>query len=97
MRDVYARQIRRMEFALNSHLWDAFWVECAHRDGEIEAWSVTTRAKIFQVIIRILAEAKYLDSSRKMNMTPPSLHPAVISFLKRHGELDILSAMKVAR
>jgi len=97
LRDVYARQIRRMEFALNSHLWDAFWVECAHRDGEIEAWSVTTRAKIFQVIIRILAEAKYLDSSRKMNMTPPSLHPAVISFLKRHGELDILSAMKVAR
>ena len=97
LRDVYARQLRRMELALNSHLWDAFWVECAHRDGEIERWSATTRAKIFQVIIRILAEAKYLDSSRKMNMTPPSLHPAVISFLKRHGELDILSAMKVSR
>jgi hypothetical protein len=97
LRDVYARQLRRMELALNEHLWDAFWVECAHRDGEIERWSATTRAKIFQVIIRILAEAKYLDSSRKMNLTPPSLHPAVISFLKRHGELDILSAMKVSR
>ena len=97
LREVYARQIRRMEMALNNHLWDAFWVECAHRDGEIERWSASTREKLFQVIVRILVEAKYLDSSRKMNMTPPSLHPTAISFLKRHGELEILSAMKVSR
>jgi hypothetical protein len=97
LQHVYARQLRRMELALNEQLWDAFWVECSHRDGEIEQWSASTKAKLFQVIVRILVEGKYLDSSRKMNMTPPSLHPAVISFLKRHGELDILSAMKVSR
>jgi hypothetical protein len=97
LRDVYARQLRRMELALNVHLWDAFWVECAHRDKEIENWSESTKEKLFQVIIRILVEAKYLDTSRKMNMTPPSLHPMVVSFLNRHGELDILSAMKVSR
>lgn len=97
LRDVYARQLRRIELVLNGHLWDAFWVECAHRDGEIERWSASTREKLFQVIIRILVEAKYLDSSRKMNMTPPSLHPTVVSFLKKHGELDVLAAMKVSR
>jgi hypothetical protein len=97
MRDVYAKQLRRMELALSGHLWDAFWVECAHRDGEIERWSASTKEKLFQVIIRILVEAKYLDTSRKMNLTPPSLHPTVVSFLKRHGELDVLSAMKVSR
>lgn len=97
LNDVYARQLRRMETALNGHLWDAFWVECAHRDGEIERWSASTREKLFQVIVRILVEAKYLDSSRKLNMTPPSLHPTVISFLKRHGELEILATMKVSR
>ena len=97
LQDVYARQLRRMELALNFHLWDAFWVECVHRDGEIELWSATTKNKLFEVIIRILVEAKYLDSSRKRNMTPPSLHPTVISFLKRHGESEILSAMKVSK
>lgn len=97
LRDVYARQLHRMELALNSHLWDSFWVECVHRDSEIENWSASTKDKLFQVIIRILVEAKYLDTSRKMNLTPPSLHPTVISFLKRHGELDVLSAMKVSR
>ena len=97
LRDVYAKQIRRMELVLNHHLWDAFWVECEHRDGEIEQWSATTKDKLFQVIVRILVEAKYLDSSRKMKMTPPSLHPTVVDFLRRHGELDILSAMKVSR
>lgn len=97
LRDVYVRQLHRMELALNSHLWDAYWVECVHRDAEIERWSASTRKKLFQVIIRILVEAKYLDSSRKLNMTPPSLHPTVVSFLKRHGELDVLAAMKVSR
>jgi hypothetical protein len=97
LRDVYARQLNRMELALNRHLWDAFWVECAHRDGEIEHWSASTKEKLYQVIIRILVEAKYLDSSRKMNMTPRSLHPTVTSFLKRHGELEVLAAMKVSR
>jgi len=97
LRDVYARQLSRMELALNSHLWDAFWVECVHRDGDIEQWSASTRKKLFEVIVRILVEAKYLDSSRKKNMTPPSLHPTVISFLKRHGEFDVIAAMKVSR
>lgn len=97
LRDVYVRQLQRMELALNGHLWDAYWVECVHRDAEIERWSASTRKKLFQVIIRILVEAKYLDSSRKLNMTPPSLHPTVVSFLKRHGELDVLAAMKVSR
>ena len=97
LRDVYAKQLSRMELALNAHLWDAFWVECAHRDGEIENWSATTKIKLFQVVIRILVEARYLDSSRNMNMTPPGLHPLVISFLKRHGELDVLSLMKVSK
>lgn len=97
MRDVYARQLRRMELALNFHMWDAFWVECAHRDGEIEHWSVSTKEKLYQVIVRILVEAKYLESSRKMNITPPSLHPTVTSFLNKYGELDVLSVLKVSR
>lgn len=97
LRDVYARQLSRMELALNSHLWDAFWVECVHRDGDIEQWSASTRKKLFEVIVRILVETKYLDSSRKKNMTPPSLHPTVISFLKRHGEFDVVATMKVSR
>jgi len=97
LRDVYSKQLRRMELVLNIHLWDAFWVECTHRDQEIENWSITTKEKLFQVIIRILVEAKYLDTSRKMKMTPHGLHPTVASYLNRHGELDILSAMKVSR
>ena len=97
LRDVYARQLSRMELALNSHLWDAFWVECVHRDGDIEQWSASTRKKLFEVIVRILVEAKYLDSSKKKNMTPPSLHPTVISFLKRHREFDVVATMKVSR
>lgn len=97
LREVYARQLQRMELILNRHLWDAFWVECAHRDAGIESWSASTRAKLFEVIVRVLVEAKYLDSSRKLNMTPPGLHPTVIAFLKHQGDFEVLSAMEVSR
>ena len=97
LRDVYAIQLSLMERSVNTHLWDGFWVECIHRDDEIDHWSVSTRKKLFEVIVRILVESKYLDSSKLKNMTPPSLHPVVISFLKRHGEHDVLNAMKVSR
>lgn len=97
LRDVYSKQLRRMELSINAHQWDAFWVECMHRDSEIDCWSSTTKNKLFEVIVRILVEAKYLDTSRKKNMTPPRLHPTVIDFLKRHDEHEILSDIKVSR
>jgi len=97
LKDVYAKQLCRLEADLSRHNWDTFWIECAHRDPDIEKWSATTKGKLFEVIVRILVEAKYLNSSRRLNMTPPILHPTVTSFLKRHGDADILSTMKVSR
>ena len=56
-------------------------------------WAATTRLKLFQVIVRILAEAKYLDSSKTMGLTPPLLHPRVRSYLFQLGDLETLQRM----
>jgi len=92
--DIYAGHLRRFEQQITpAKDWESFWSDCVRRDPEAATFSDTTTAKMLQVILRILAEAKYLDSTRSLRMTPPHLHPDVVSYLKRHGETAVLSVM----
>ena len=97
IRDVYAADIRKLETNLNQRQWDGFLIDCEHRDQTVEKWTQTTRKKLFQVIVRILAEAKYLDSTEKMMLTPPLLHPKTKSFLKRMGAHETLRRMELKK
>lgn len=93
MRDVYAQDLRQLERHLSHRQWDAFLADCEQQDAAVATWAVTTRLKLFQVIVRILAEAKYLDSSKTMGLTPPLLHPRVRSYLFQLGDLETLQRM----
>lgn len=97
LRDVYAQDLRRLEHSLSLNQWDGFLTECIRRDDQVEGWAASTKEKLFQVIVRILAEAKYLDTTRKMNLTPPMLHPVAVSYLKRRGDAETLALMEYSR
>ncbi len=95
MRDVYAVDLRHLEKTLSYRQWEAFLADCAHRDEAVNGWTASTRKKLFQVIARILAEARYLDSTRHMKLTPPLLHPRVRGYLRRLGDDTTLGRMEV--
>lgn len=97
MRDVYIDDVRRLERSLSHKQWDGFLIECQHRDDAARGWSESTREKLFQVIVRILAEAGYLDSTRKLGLTPPMLHPRTKSYLQRLGDGETLARMEISR
>lgn len=97
LRLVYANRQRRLEPSLIPLDWQDFLTECAHHDTAVADWSETTKAKLFQVIVRILAEAKYLENPRSMKLTPPSLHPAVRAYLRSHHEDYALDCMERAK
>jgi len=97
LRDVYGQDLRRLEHSLSLNQWDAFLTECIRRDDQVEGWAASTKEKLFQVIVRILAEAKFLNSTRKMNLTPPILHPMAISYLKHRGDAETLALMEYSR
>ncbi len=97
MRDVYGKDLRQLERHLSHLQWDAFLADCEQHDPAVAGWAATTRLKLFQVIVRILAEAKYLDSSRTMGLTPPMLHPQLRVYLKKLGDLDTLQRMDYTR
>ena len=91
---VYADHQRRLEPKLAPIDWQDFVVECAHRDPAVADWSDTTKAKLFQVIVRILVEAKYLESPRSMKLTPHALHPEVRRYLSTHDETYVLDCLE---
>ena len=94
LRDVYGSELRRLERTLGHRQWGDFLVECEHRDAAVGRWATTTRKKLFQVIVRILAEAKYLDSARNRRLTPPILHPKARAYLQRLGDAETLARME---
>ncbi len=97
MLNVYAQRQRSLEHALAPSDWHDFLTECVHRDPAVANWSASTRAKLFQVIVRILAEAKYLASASSMKLTPQSLHPEVRRYLRDHEETYVLDCLERAK
>ncbi|MBY0411144.1 MAG: DUF1819 family protein [Burkholderiaceae bacterium] len=97
MRNVYAFRQRRLEPALEPRDWPDFLTECAHNDSAVALWADSTQAKLFQVIVRILAESKYIDNPRTMKLTPRSLHPAVRRYLAERQETYVLECLERAQ
>jgi hypothetical protein len=95
LRDVYWADVRHLENTLSYRRWDVFITECESRDDAVGQWAASTRKKLFQVIVRILTEAKYLDSTRRMSLTPPMLHPKARDYLKRLRAPDTLARLEV--
>ena len=83
--------------ALNPNDWPEFLAECSHQDPAVALWTASTRAKLFQVIVRVLAEAKYLDNARSMRLTPRSLHPDVRRYLAERQETYVLDCLERAQ
>ena len=94
LRDVYSADLRQLETTLSHRQWEAFLTECEHRDEAVSQWAESTLKKLFEVIVRILAEAKYLDSTRRMGLTPPMLHPKARAYLKHLGDAETLARME---
>lgn len=94
LRRAYADRQRRLETNLSATDWQDFLVECAHHDAAVAIWTDGTKAKLFQVIVRILVEAKYLENVRSMKLTPQSLHPDVQRYLRKHHESYVLECLE---
>ena len=94
---VYADRQRRLESALAPIDWQDFLAECAHHDSTVAGWTESTKAKLFQVIVRILVESSYLENARSKKLTPPSLHPDVRRYLSLHDETYVLNCLERVR
>lgn len=95
MHDVVASHLRRYEHTLSPADWEAFLADCTQRDPAVATWSASTKAKLLQVTLRILAEARYVESTRSLRLTPPLLHPGVLRYLNSRSEGATLAILEL--
>ena len=94
IKNVYIRRQRGLEQSLVAHDWEDFLSECAQQDPAVMNWSASTRAKLFQVVVRILVESKYLADARSMRLTPHSLHPDVRQYLAETRDTQLIRCLE---
>lgn len=95
LREVVVDHVRRFEGTLSVKAWEPFLHDCAARDPAVATWSDSTRKKLLQVIVRILAEARYLESTRSLRLLHPHLHPTVRKALAEAGEGQLVPMMEL--
>ena len=77
--------------------WRTFLEECENRDSTAASWSDSTKKKLGQVVIRVLAEAGYLENTRNMQLSPIQIHPKVREYLQGHDMESVLRSMEIDR
>ena len=97
LREVVKEHYRTFKRQLSLSDWRNFLVDCENRDEVVVGWSESTKKKLGQVIIRILAEVGYLESSRVLQLTPISIHPKVRDYIVNHQLDEILRCMEINR
>lgn len=95
VRQVLASHHRRLDLEIRPREWEPFLADCAARDSAVGIWTATTRAKLLQVILRILVEARYLESSRTLRLLAPHVHPLVRRLLQGLGQDELIATMEL--
>lgn len=90
---VYAMHVRRLDQRLSKAAWENYWEEAMLLEPKIQAWSTSTKSKLHQVILRILSQAKYIGSTKKMDMIQFHLRPEARRLLSEHHP-HLIAAME---
>lgn len=93
MNQVIREHLRNFEPCLSSGDWCKFLADCEQHEPAIGFWAESTKKKLGQVVIRILAEAKYLANTSTMRITPVSVIPEVQRCLEQHDKHYALHCM----
>lgn len=90
---VYAQHIKRLEKTIYRYAWESFWEESALLDPSINQWSTATKTKLSQVILRILSQAKYIETTKNMEIAPFYIRPEARSVIRLHHP-HLIAAME---
>lgn len=95
MRNVLRKDYCEFKTHLSHREWGTFLEECRSIDSSVESWSESTRYKLGEIVFRILAEAKYIESVRNPKLQTVIIFPEVHRFLEQYDEKYILNCMDV--
>ena len=80
---------------LSNRDWRDYLEMCVQVDPNIYNWKDSTQSKLKQIIFRILAEAKYIDNTRSLELLPVSIVPEIKTYLLNNSEDYVLKCMEI--
>ncbi len=95
MRTIVKSHWQVFKKRISARDWQNYLDMCIQIDPNIQNWTAATRAKIKQIIFRILAEAKYVTNTRALELLPVWVVPDVKSYLIKHSEEYVLTCMEI--
>ena len=93
MQSVVREHWRTFQKSISDSDWHHFMENCAQLDPRVDAWTEKTRAKVKQVVFRVLAEAGYIQSTKSRLLQPVSIEPELRKYLDAHSEAYVLRCM----
>ncbi|QTA82150.1 Uncharacterized membrane protein, DUF1819 [Desulfonema limicola] len=75
--------------------WQEYIEMCTQVDPKIQNWTTATKAKLKQIVFRILAEADYINNTRSCELIPVTITPDVKTYLINNSENYVLKCMEI--
>ena len=94
MNSVLKDKVRTFQKTLLKSDWNKFLESCEQIDPLVKKWAPSTRIKLGQVVFRILAESKYIDSTRSLTIRPVLLSDKLRKLLVEHQETYALECLE---
>ena len=94
MKSILKDKVRTFQKSLTKSDWDKFLESCEQVDPLVKKWAASTRIKLGQVVFRILAESKYIDSTRSLTIRPVLLSDKLRKLLVEHNEVYALECLE---
>lgn len=95
LRTVVRDQFRRFSTHLELRHWEAFLEDRLHVQSSGSTFSDSTRVKLRQNAMRMLAEAGFLEDTRSLRLRSQHIEPAVLRVLDKHNEQYVLDCLQV--
>ena len=89
---VIGEKYRLLDMSFHRMDVDVFMTQLQEQHDYAARWSDSTIKKIKQVLIRILVENEYLDSSKAERLNPVLLDPGLEAEIRNAGNLSVLPA-----
>ena len=91
--DAYLTKVENLQ----AYQWDEFLTDREARDLAIGQWAESSRKKMGQVVLRMLAEAGYLVSSRSLKLQRVTLRAELKQLLIDKHQHRLLACMEMAQ
>ncbi|MCR4537208.1 DUF1819 family protein [Pseudomonas sp. 18.1.10] len=95
LRTVVRDQFRRFATHIEARHWDAYIEDSLRAQPNMPTLSDSTRVKLRQNAMRMLAEAGFIENTRSLRLRSQQIEPAVLHYLRQHNEHYVLDCLQV--